>query len=130
MTLGGVLFSKDGKTLLRFPTKANTDVEAVTVIKDGRTSRYVYQIPEECESVGKYAFALIYRDVKGFSHIELPEDLKSLEKGAFSSFDPDTKCDELVIGKKLTKIAERAVNSLWTTGFVVDPKNPEYSSKN
>ena len=208
-TQGGVLFSKDGKTLLRFPTRANTNLEAISVIKEGRTSRYVYQIPEGCATVGKYAFAdvvlnnrqdingtrvdfsvqfpgdvvlvdayafndstinrvelnegletiadhafcsskleneiltlpstvtsvgeeafaLIDRDVKGFSYIELPEDLKSLGKSAFSSFEPDIKCDELFIGKKLTKIAEGAFNSLWTTGFIVDSKNPEYCSE-
>ena len=210
MTLGGVLFTKDGKTLLRFPTKAKADLEAITVEKEGRTSRYVYQIPQGCETVGKYAFAdvelikvdssfelpvddfsvrfspdvvlidnnafkdseinivvlnegletigdrafyssklenkelilpstvtaigdeafaLIYREEIGFNHIELPEDLKSLGKSAFSSYEPELVCDDLVIGKKLTKIAEGAFEGLRTSGFVVDSKNSEYSSE-
>ncbi len=210
-TDGGVLFSKDGRTLLRFPTKADTDLEAVAAEKEGRDSHYVYQIPEGCEAVGKYAFAnvklikkessfesavddfsvrfspdvtlvdeysfsdseisavilnegletiekrafyrsklkddvlilpstvtslgdeafaSIYREVTGFSHIELPEDLKKLGEGAFSSYKTDLVCDELVIGKKLTTIAEGAFKGLRTSGFAVDPGNSKYSSEN
>ena len=210
-TVGGVLFSKDGRTLLRFPTKADTDLEAVTVEKEGRTSRYVYQIPEGCETVGKYAFAnvelikkegifesavddfsvrfspdvvlvdenafndseisevilndgletiadrafyssklkndvlilpasvtslgdeafaSIYREVCGFSHIELPESLKKIGESAFSSYKTDLVCDELLIGKKLTNIAEGAFKGLRTTGFEVDPGNSKFSSEN
>ena len=210
-TVGGVLFSKDGKTLLRFPTKADTDLEAVANEKDGRDSHYVYQIPEGCETVGKYAFAnatlikkeslfdsavddfsvrfspdvvlvdeyafddseinavylnegletiadrafyssklkddvltlpstvtslgneafaSIYREVCGFSHIELPEGLKSIGESAFSSYKTDLVCDELVIGKKLTNIAEGAFKGLKTSGFAVDPGNSKFSSEN
>ena len=210
-TAGGVLFSKDGKTLLRFPTKADTGLEAVSVLKEGRTSRYEYQIPEGCEVVGRYAFAnaklikkestfessvddfsvqfspdvvlvdeyafndseisrvylnegletiadrafygsklkddvltlpstvtslgdeafaSIYREVAGFSHIELPEDLKKLGESAFSSYRTDLVCDELVIGRKLTNIAEGAFKGLRTSGFAVDPGNSKFSSEN
>ena len=210
-TAGGVLFSKDGKTLLRFPTKADTGLEAVAVAKEGRTSRYVYQIPEGCEVVGRYAFAnaklikkestfessaddfsvqfspdvvlvdeyafndseisavlmnegletiadrafygsklkddvltlpstvtslgdeafaSIYREVAGFSHIELPKDLKKLGESAFSGYRTDLVCDELVIGRKLTNIAEGAFKGLRTSGFAVDPDNSKFSSEN
>lgn len=210
-TVGGVLFSKDGKTLLRFPTKADTGLEAVSVLKEGRTSRYEYQIPEGCEVVGRYAFAnaklikkestfessvddfsvqfspdvvlvdeyafndseigrvylnegletiadrafygsklkddvltlpstvtslgdeafaSIYREVAGFSHIELPEDLKKLGESVFSSYRTDLVCDELVIGRKLTNIAEGAFKGLRTSGFAVDPDNSKFSSEN
>ena len=210
-TVGGVLFSKDGKTLLRFPTKADTDLEAVANEKDGRESHFVYQVPEGCETVGKYAFAnaklikkesifesavddfsvrfspdvvlvdeyafddseinavylnegletiadrafyssklkddvltlpstvtslgneafaSIYREVCGFSHIELPEGLKTIGESAFSSYKTDLVCDELVIGKKLTNIAEGAFKGLKTSGFAVDPGNSKFSSEN
>ena len=210
-TEGGVLFSKDGRTLLRFPTKAVTDLKAVADEKEGRDSHYVYQIPEGCEAVGKYAFAdvelikkessfesavddfsvrfspdvvlvdeyafndseintvylnegletienrafyssklkddvlilpstvtylgdeafaSIYREVCGFSRIELPEGLKTIGESAFSSYKTDLVCDELVIGKKLTNIAEGAFKGLRTSGFAVDPGNSKFSSAN
>ena len=57
MTKDGVLFTKDRKTLVRFPTRAKTDLAALTIEKDGYDSRYIYQIPEGCETIGRYAFA-------------------------------------------------------------------------
>ena len=221
MSKDGVLFTKDGKTLVRFPTKAKADLEAVTVEKDGRSSRYIYQIPDGCETIGRFAFAntelidpsgsfdlpvddfevrfspdvrlvdgyafygsdihvvemnegletigdsafsrmkletqelilpstvtslgesafdYVYRSMEdpsgdsselvyGFSHIELPEGLKSVGKSVFASYsDSHLTCDELVIGKKLTDIAEGAFNDFYTTGFAVDAKNSAFSS--
>ncbi|MBQ8053119.1 MAG: leucine-rich repeat protein [Lachnospiraceae bacterium] len=57
MTKDGVLFTKDGKTLVRFPTRAKTDLAALTIEKDGHDSHYIYQIPDGCETIGRYAFA-------------------------------------------------------------------------
>ena len=219
MTKDGVLFTKDGKTLLRFPTRATTDLAALTIEKDGYESRYIYQIPDGCEDIGRYAFAntelidatgrfelsadnlevrfspeivtiegyafydayvtavemneglesigesafetcrlqtdelilpstvtslgdsafeRVYRKVEegesyelvyGFRHIELPEGLKSIGKEAFSSFsDSHYTCDALVIGRRLTDIAEGAFNDFYTTGFEVNAKNSSFSS--
>lgn len=57
MTKDGVLFTKDGKTLVKFPTRATTDLAALTIEKDGYDSRYIYQIPDGCETIGRFAFA-------------------------------------------------------------------------
>lgn len=217
MTKDGVLFTKDGKTLVRFPTRARIDLAALTIEKDGHDSRYIYQIPDGCESIGRYAFAnteltrstgssidnfevrfspeimtiegyafceayvtavemneglesigenafeacrlqtdvlilpstvtslgdsafeSVYRSVEegessdlvyGFRHIELPEGLKSIGKEAFSSFsDSHYSCDPLVIGRRLTDIAEGAFNNFYTSGFEVNAKNSSFSSK-
>ena len=218
MTKDGVLFTKDGKTLLRFPTRAGTDLAALTIEKDGHESRYIYQIPDGCENIGRYAFsttelihaangctidnfevrfspeiveiggfafseayvtavemneglesigenafegcrlqtdvlilpstvtslgdsafAYVRRSVEegesrnlvdGFRHIELPAGLSSIGKGAFASYDDSHyTCDPLVIGRKLTDIAEGAFNDFYTTGFEVNERNPSFSSK-
>lgn len=57
MTKDGVLYTKDGKTLMKFPTRAKTDLAALTIEKDGHDSHYIYQIPDGCETIGRYAFA-------------------------------------------------------------------------
>jgi hypothetical protein len=220
MTKEGVLFTKDGKTIVRFPTRPRTDLAALTIEKDGYKSRYIYQIPDGCETIGRYAFAntelinaasrfestidnfevrlspeivtiegyafcqsyvtavemkeglesigenafersrlqtdvlilpstvtslgdsafaYVYRSVEegessklvyGFSHIELPEGLKSIGKEAFaSSDDSHYTCEPLVIGRKLTDIAEGAFNNFYTTGFEVNAKNSSFSSQ-
>ena len=217
MTKDGVLFTKDGKTLVRFPTRATTDLAALTIEKDGHDSRYIYQIPDGCESIGRFAFAnteltkytgssidnfevrfspeivtiegyafceasvtavemneglesigenafegcklqtdvlilpstvtslgdsafdRVYRRVEegesynlvyGFRHIELPEGLRSIGKEAFaSSDDSHYTCDPLVIGRRLTDIAEGTFNGFYTTGFEVNAKNSSFSSK-
>ena len=217
MTKDGVLFTKDGKTLVRFPTRATTDLAALTIEKEGYESRYIYQIPDGCENIGRFAFSNtqltrstgssidnfevrfspetvtiegyafceayvtavemneglesigenafeacrlqtdvlilpstvtslgdsafehVYRSVEegeswdlvyGFRHIELPEGLKSIGKEAFSSFsDSHYSCDPLVIGRRLTDIAEGAFNNFYTSGFEVNAKNSSFSSK-
>ena len=87
-------------------------------------------LPASVTSLGDEAFASIYREVCGFSHIELPEGLKSIGESVFSSYKTDLVCDELLIGKKLTNIAEGAFKGLRTTGFEVDPGNSKFSSEN
>ena len=89
-------------------------------------------------SLGDSAFERVYRKVEegesyelvyGFRHIELPEGLKSIGKEAFSSFsDSHYTCDALVIGRRLTDIAEGAFNDFYTTGFEVNAKNSSFSS--
>ncbi len=217
MTVDGVLFTKDGKTLVKFPNKALTNMQGLIVEKDESGSRYIYQIPEGCETIGKYAFANVelidefssfdlgvdtfevrfspdvrcvdgyafydsviavvemnegletigdsafesaelrtdvlilpstvtdlgssafdgvHRSTEesddliyGFSHIELPDNLKSVGKEVFAAFGSSHyTCDELVIGKKLTDIAEGAFNYFNTERFAVDAKNSAYSS--
>ena len=93
-------------------------------------------LPSTVTSVGESAFASVHRKeeessglVYGFRHIELPEGLKSVGKNAFSSYSSSrVTCDELVIGKKLTKIDDEAFHGFYTTGFAVDAGNRSYSS--
>lgn len=73
MTKDGVLFTKDGKTLVRFPTKATTDLAALAIEKDGYDSRYIYEIPDGCETIGRFAFANTEL-IDAASFMEIPVD--------------------------------------------------------
>lgn len=64
MESGGVLFSRDAKTLVAFPKKS--DAKA-------------YQIPEGVTCIGKGAFA----GCKGLAEIGFPDSLETIEKHAF-----------------------------------------------
>ena len=46
-----------------------------------------------------------------------------------ASDDSHYTCDPLVIGRKLTDIAEGAFNDFYTTGFEVNERNSSFSSK-
>ena len=62
--IDGVLFSADGKTLVRYPTEKHVDT---------------YQIPEGTEVIGVSAFELA-----PFSSVEFPSSVHTLEESAFS----------------------------------------------
>ena len=62
--IDGVLFSADGKTLVRYPTEKRVDT---------------YQIPEGTEVIGVSAFELA-----PFSSVEFPSSVHILEESAFS----------------------------------------------
>ena len=119
--------------------------EGLEEIGDGAFSRMKLEtqtliLPSTVTSLGDSAFDSVYRSVEdpsggssnlvyGFSHIELPQNLKSVGENVFASYsDSHLTCDELVIGKKLTNIAEGAFNGFYTTGFAVDAKNSAFSS--
>lgn len=84
----GVLFSKDGKTLVRYPmgrTDAHYTLPAgVTAIAYGAFSDAVHltgiSLPFGLESIGEYAF---YRT--GLTHIAVPLTVRSIGDGAFYS---------------------------------------------
>ena len=64
MENGGVLFSRDAKTLIAFPPKSNAKV---------------YQIPEGVTCIGKEAFA----GCKGLVRIDFPKSLETIGERAF-----------------------------------------------
>ena len=81
----GVLFSADGKTLVRYPTKKNAET---------------YQIPEGTEVIGESAFELA-----PFSSIEFPSTVRTLETGAFVQC---TGLKEVTLPDSITTVGDSA----------------------
>ncbi len=104
MSNDGVLFSADGKTLLRYPPA-----------KVGQS----YEIPEGVTTVAAYAF---YN--AGLSTIKLPSTLTSI--GNYSFYN--TKITFIEIPAGVTKIGEMFVsNCTELTSITVDDANQHYS---
>lgn len=77
----GVLFSYDGKTLLRYPAKKQTSS---------------YTVPSGVEKIGSYAFYMC----SGLESISLPNSVKQLGEMAFTF----TKIKQISIPSKVTEI--------------------------
>ena len=56
-TVDGVLFTKDGSRLVRFPTAPRTDSPALTMERVDGQPVYSYTVPEGVEEIGEAAFA-------------------------------------------------------------------------
>ena len=147
MTKDGVLYSKDGKTLIRFPVKPNTALKAISVERDGSGRRYIYQILKECETIGKFAFSgtdLVnasdtYESVVKFEvqfpsgittvddyafysskigSVKMNEGLKEIGKRAFSYSKFEN--DELILPLTVTSIGDEAFRSVSRNNEVTD----------
>ena len=84
---GGVLFSRDAKTLIAFPPKSNAKVyqipEGVTCIGKeafaGCKGLVRIDFPKSLETIGERAFL----ECLSLRELELPEGVKTMEEGAF-----------------------------------------------
>ena len=85
-SVGGVLFSKDKKTLVRYP--------------EGQTAEY-YEIPEGITSIGKSAFYCC----KSLTKVVIPESVTSIEDHAFCNCTVLTRIE---IPASVTSIGYRA----------------------
>ena len=103
----GVLYSKDQKTLVRFPLGSPTDH---------------FIVPEHVEHIGDSAFD----DCKNLRHITLHEEIKTIEDWAFHG------CDDLKaihIPKHVQYIGHYALGSCENLSKItVDKNNPHYLS--
>lgn len=137
MDKDGILFSKDGKTLIQFPGG-----------KEGS-----YQIPEGCEMIGYGAFAecllekvLMPETLKkigneafyaasSLQEIHFPDSLEEIGEAVFAdeygySWNREERpvIDTLYIGKNVRYIGAKTFNGLRLKSFEVDPENPTYAS--
>ena len=108
-SMGGVLFSKDQKTLVGYPagsvSTSYTIPDSVTCIGDYAFSSCKkltsITIPDSVTSIGEYAFA----DVDRLTSIDLPGSVTNLGEGAFYACD---KLTSITIPDSVTSIGEKA----------------------
>ncbi len=90
-SVNGVLFSKDGKTLLSYPILSENDSYAVPegteiiapyafYAKNSRDYLYALTLPSTLKSIGAFSFYGLYN----LNFIELPEGVISVGDGAFA----------------------------------------------
>ena len=103
----GVLFSKDGKTLLCCP---------------GGKETAKYAIPDSVTTISEYAFS----SCKGLTSVEIPSSVTSIEKGAFSGCG----FTSVKIPESVTTIGEDAFMFCpYLSAFEVESGNPNYKSE-
>ena len=108
-SLDGNLYSKDGKTLVRYATgKSDTTFEipnSVTSIGDYAfydcSSLTSVVIPDSVTSIGDYAFAFCY----SLTSVVIPDSVTTIGEDAFASCDSLTS---VVIGNSVTSIGDYA----------------------
>jgi len=129
---GGVLYSKNGETLLRFPL-GSPITEFVVPNHVKHIGEYAFQncrnlqsvkLHDRIETIGNSSFD----DCKSITQIELPPSLKCIGSWAFHACD---KIEELQIPAGLMEIGWYAFGSCESLKrIVVSPDNPNYTSKN
>ena len=141
----GVLYTKDGKTLVSCPgigRKQYTVPDGVETILAGAFSG-CYQVnladtekgtglteitfPDSLVRIGPMAFS----DCSGFQQIELPDSLISVGAYAFGNswLEQNTFSTKLKIGKNLKQVGFRAFSNYRLGEIMVDPKNQYLSAK-
>jgi TPR repeat protein/predicted phosphodiesterase len=128
---GGVLYSKDGETLIRFPL-GSPITEFVVPNHVRHISERAFQncrnlqsvkLHDCIESIGGSAFD----DCKSMTQIELPQSLKRIGAWGFHACD---KIEGFFIPAGLTEIGLYAFGSCESLKrIVVSPDNPNYTSK-
>jgi len=104
--IDGVLFDKEGKTLLRYAC--------------GKGSRYT--IPDGVEAIGEYAFA----ECRNLESVTIPDGVTTIEDGAFAGC---LNLKTLSISKSVTTIGEQALRGCSSLkSITVDNENPAFSS--
>ena len=141
-TVDGVLYTKDGKTLIQYPHAKGDS----------------YRVEDGTETIAYGAFAdsiFFFEDEMSLRRIEFPDTLKKIENAAFYNCKalqelklPDSltaigkvafgevyslslgssKIDLVHIGPNVSRIGERAFSALGVREFDVDPGNQNYAS--
>ena len=90
-TVDGVLFSKDGSRLIRFPTCPKTDMPGLTMERVDGEPVYTYSVPDGVEEIGQAAFANVEMErvdngvvVYDFK-VDLPASVETISDYAFYS---------------------------------------------
>ncbi len=105
-SIGGVLFSKDGKRLLKYPEKKASSS---------------YTIPKETERIDYRAF-----ENNSILNLSLSEDLQYIDGAAFMN----TKIRSITLPKSLSNISQWAFDYSSINAIYVNKDNPTYSSYN
>ncbi|MBR5759421.1 MAG: leucine-rich repeat protein, partial [Thermoguttaceae bacterium] len=98
-SIDGILFSKDGKTLLRYPA--------------GREQEK-YVVPEGVETIGHNAFSNCYL----LTEIEVPSSVTAVESGAFQGC---SSLKSIALPDGITAIKNRAFGGCYSLASVVLP---------
>jgi len=128
---GGVLYSKDGETLIRFPL-GSPIAEFIVPDHVKHIGAYAFQnclnlrsvkLHDHVETIGDSAFD----DCKSMTQMELPSSLRSVGAWGFHACD---KIEELFIPEGLTEIGLYAFGSCESLKrILVSIDNPNYTSK-
>ena len=108
-SVNGVLFDKDKKTIIAYPTG-----------KSGEN----YEIPDSVTTIGDYAFA----GCRGLTSITIPDSVTSIGEGAFGGC---TGLTSIVIPEGVKEIKENPFLMCYSLqGIEVNEKNKYYLSEN
>jgi TPR repeat protein/predicted phosphohydrolase len=129
---GGVLYSKDKETLIRFPIGSPMrEFEVPNHVK--KLGDYCFQncrnlvriiLHEEITSIGNSSFD----DCKNLKKIEIPESIISIGDWAFHACD---KIENIALSKNVKQIGTYAFGSCEKLASIsVSPENPHYCSLN
>ena len=153
-SVDGVLYSKDGNTLLRYPIGRNVSHFSIPegVLAIGNRAFYqssikTFSLPNTLERIESYAFS----NCRNITSIEIPESVTVMDDGAFDScnglyevkMSPNVKelkshvfgfCVNLrtfMIGSYIEKISEYAFSNCKSLQSIdVDPENPYFCTYN
>ena len=140
-SVDGVLYTKDGKTLIQYPhakgdsyqVEDGTETIAYGAFADSvffmedETSLKRIEFPDTLKTIGNAAFY----NCKALQELELPDSLTTIGKVAFGeayTFSVKTEIGGVHIGPNVSKIGERAFSALGVREFDVDPGNQNYAS--
>ena len=141
-TVDGVLYTKDGKTLIQYPhakgdsyqVEDGTETIAYGAFADSifffenETSLRRIGFPDTLKTIENAAFY----NCKALQELELPDSLTRIGKVAFGEAYTlslgSSKIDLLHIGPNVSKIGERAFSAIGVKNFEVDPENQTYAS--
>ncbi len=137
-SIDGVLFSADGKKLLKYPAKKG---RSYTVPEGTETIAYdafykadlvEIEFPETLKNIDNYAF----EGCRGLDALIFPESLERIGAGAFSEGivagdeDPARLIESVTLGANVSVIGPEAFTGYPVVGFDVSEDNPVFSSVN
>lgn len=136
-SVNGVLYSKDGKTLIQYPGarsgeyKVENGTETLAYGSFAGSLINSVVLPESVKSVENMAFF----DCQGLSSFNLPDSLQSVGDSAFGEYLMFTFGDEenplietMHVGPNVQHIGKEAFSMMNIAAFEVDESNPYYAS--
>ena len=136
-TVGGVLYSKDGKTLIQYPAARSGEY---TVEKGTERIEYGAFANSQIEGVVfpdtiKEVANMAFFDSQGLASFNLPDSLEYIGNTAFGdyamfSFEDEEKTviEQVHIGPNVKYIGTNAFNMMEIKAFEVDENNPYFAS--